>query len=70
LGLFLLACAPDVAPIEMGVPIAQDLGLAYERCSTYCLRPADCLIAYPSDEFCPAGYRCAYLFTCTADGGP
>jgi hypothetical protein len=45
-------------------------GPVYERCRTHCVRPGDCEITYPNDERCPAGFRCAYLFSCTTDAGP
>jgi hypothetical protein len=42
---------------------------AYEECSTICLRPGDCLIAYNDDGICPPGFLCAFHFTCVSDGG-
>jgi len=42
-------------------------GIAYEQCTTYCLRPADCALTYPSDDLCPSGFLCAARFSCSAD---
>jgi hypothetical protein len=33
--------------------------IAYEFCTSFCLRPSDCALAYPADDYCPSGFRCA-----------
>jgi hypothetical protein len=64
----LSACATEatgtttVPPNDAGAPV-------FEECTTICLRPSDCAIAYSSDDLCPAGFRCAFRFTCVVDGG-
>jgi hypothetical protein len=56
-----------------GPPLAggqHDLdGSVYESCETVCVRPSDCQIAYNDDGICPPGFRCAFRFQCTPDGG-
>ena len=44
-------------------------GSAYLECNTICLRPGDCEISYNDNGTCPAGFLCAYTFTCVTDGG-
>jgi hypothetical protein len=41
----------------------------YNECSTICLRPSDCAVAYSSGDICPPGFLCALRFSCTPDGG-
>jgi hypothetical protein len=56
-------------PLGPSGPPDTDAGV-YESCTTLCLRPGDCEQAYPSDgEICPPGFRCAFRFQCTTDGG-
>jgi hypothetical protein len=43
---------------------------AYQECSTLCLRPGDCAVAYNDDEICPVGFRCALTFSCTPSPSP
>jgi hypothetical protein len=42
----------------------------YQSCTTICVRPGDCAIAYNDDEICPAGFRCARTFSCTPSPSP
>jgi hypothetical protein len=41
----------------------------YLECSSYCVRPSDCAIAYSTDDRCPPGFLCALAFRCVGDGG-
>ena len=70
--LFTLALGcTNPQPFDAGMPRdLGDAGIAYDPCTTWCLRPGDCMFAYPSDESCPLGYRCASRFSCSPDGGP
>ena len=38
-------------------------------CSSYCVRPSDCQIAYTDDGLCPTGFLCSATFRCASDGG-
>jgi hypothetical protein len=43
---------------------------AYQACTTLCVRPGDCAVAYNDDEICPVGFRCALTFSCTPSPSP
>jgi hypothetical protein len=70
--LLLSACAAQNLPD--GSVMVPDGGLpdaiVYESCTTVCLRPSDCAIAYPADDYCPAGFKCALRFSCTDASTP
>lgn len=69
----LAGCKGGTPPASDMTAVSFDAGTnpvpVYERCQSHCVRPSDCEIAYTSGEYCPAGFRCAYNFTCVADGG-
>ena len=67
--LVALAGCTSAKPVADGaVDGGMTDGLVYERCSAVCVRPSDCALAYPDDEFCPPGYRCSTFYPC-GDGG-
>jgi len=43
---------------------------AYQACSTLCVRPGDCAVAFNDDEICPPGFRCALTFSCSPSPSP
>jgi hypothetical protein len=61
------ACHTSSTALPGGAARNPDASL-YQECSTLCLRPGDCAVAYPDDDVCPAGFRCARTFSCR-DGG-
>jgi hypothetical protein len=63
----LLGCS---TPTSSGLPQAP-IGDAsvFAECFTRCLRPSDCAVAFPDDNICPPGFRCARTFQCVGDGG-
>jgi hypothetical protein len=48
----------------MGVGRGNLDGPAFEECSSICLRPSDCAIAYPDGNICPQGFLCSLRFSC------
>lgn len=67
LALALAACNSAAGPTQdLSINGARD-GSVFEECSTICLRPSDCAIAYPDGTTCPAGFRCALTFQCGHD---
>ena len=57
-------CSRSVAPeADLGVAGSND-GAVYQECSSICLRPRDCAIAYPDGNICPPGFLCALRFMC------
>jgi hypothetical protein len=48
---------------DLGVNGALDAAV-YQECSSICLRPSDCAIAYPDGTICPPGFLCALRFHC------
>jgi hypothetical protein len=66
------ACRGNGSVVTDGSAVAGgDLGggAVYVPCSTLCYRPGDCAVAYPDDDICPSGFRCAYPSGCITDGG-
>ncbi len=65
--VLLTACGGGTAGLG-DAAVSTDAGvrdaIAFEACSSICLRPGDCQIAYADDGFCPAGFRCATRFVC------
>ena len=47
-------------------PLNNDLAL-YQECTSVCVRPGDCALAYNDDGICPPGFFCALRFTCNPD---
>ena len=70
LSLLLVGC-PDGDGTSAPTSTPRDAGsIAFQPCRTFCLRPDDCAVGYPSDELCPPGFLCAEGFACVTDGGP
>jgi hypothetical protein len=53
------------AGVELGTPAD---GFVYVRCPGICVRPSDCVLAYPDDDFCPPGFVCKSTFPCNDAG--
>jgi hypothetical protein len=68
----LCACSTGAQLQDSGVLLdsggASD-AIAYQPCSSFCLRPTDCEVGFPDGEVCPAGFLCATFFMCGPDGG-
>ncbi len=65
-----VGCAAKVPAGPLGPSNNEDGGVpVYEECTTVCLRPGDCALAYSSGDVCPPGFHCASRFSCTPDGG-
>ena len=43
----------------------QDLGAIFQECTSVCVRPSDCAMAFNDDGICPPGFLCALRFSCT-----
>jgi len=75
LGLLVLlaACPAGLETRDGGAPIPDASpipGIAYEACTSPCVRPGDCFRAYPDNGYCPVGFRCLARFSCeVVDGG-
>jgi hypothetical protein len=70
IALLLAGCGAPSIGNDAGVAVDGGVidAIAYVRCGSYCVRPTDCLVGFPDDELCPAGFLCASLFVC-GDGG-
>jgi hypothetical protein len=72
LALLLAACGGSVTELhDAAVPLdgGSHDAIVFESCSSICLRPSDCAIAYPDGDICPPGFECATRFSCDSDGG-
>jgi len=62
---FVASCSASTVP-DLGAPRDASIDAAVlpnnEACTTKCLRPRDCAFAYPDDDRCPTGFRCARTF--------
>jgi hypothetical protein len=56
-------CGSNTASVDLGAGGGSD-GAVFQECSSICLRPGDCAIAYPDGSICPPGFLCALRFMC------
>jgi hypothetical protein len=47
-------------------PNNTDLAV-YQECTSVCVRPSDCAMAFNDDGICPPGFLCALRFSCNPD---
>ncbi len=51
-------------PIDLGAGAGGDGGPFQQECTTLCLRPSDCAVAFPDGNLCPPNFLCARTFNC------
>jgi hypothetical protein len=67
--LLLSGCNPGGGPVDLGASGSVADGPVFRVCGSICVRPSDCQVAYPDDQFCPPGFLCSNQFACVSDGG-
>jgi hypothetical protein len=45
-------------------PQTMDLSATFQSCTSVCVRPSDCAMAFNDDGICPPGFLCATRFSC------